>query len=71
MKEYKNSIYNFIFIFRNIQNILIFNVTALRDYCTFLKIILTENKIDLVLICPIITSIDNRRPGNKPNYLQS
>ncbi|KAL4143021.1 hypothetical protein QTP88_005400 [Uroleucon formosanum] len=46
----------------NTQNILIFNVTALRDYYKFLKIILAENKIDLVLICPIITSIVNRRP---------
>lgn len=46
----------------NVQNILIFNVTALRDYYTFLKILLTENKIDLVLLCPIITSLDNRRP---------
>lgn len=64
MKENRNSMYNFIFIFRNTQNILIFNVTALRDYYKFLKIILAENKIDLVLICPIITSIVNHRPGN-------
>jgi len=54
---------NFIFIFRNIKNILIFNVTALRDYSTFLKILLSENKIDVVLLCPIVTLINNHRPG--------
>uniref|UniRef100_A0A2S2NRM7 tetrahydrofolate synthase n=1 Tax=Schizaphis graminum TaxID=13262 RepID=A0A2S2NRM7_SCHGA len=46
----------------NKKNILIFNVTALRDYSTFLKILLSENKIDLVLLCPIVTLINNRRP---------
>ncbi|XP_025425905.1 putative folylpolyglutamate synthase isoform X2 [Sipha flava] len=45
----------------NVKNILIFNVTALRDYGTFLKILSTVNKIDLVLLCPIVTSIMNRR----------
>jgi len=64
MKIYLNAMYNFDFLFRSVKNILIFNVTALRDYCTFLKILLTENKIDLVMLCPIVTSINNRRPGN-------
>ncbi|XP_060838106.1 folylpolyglutamate synthase, mitochondrial isoform X1 [Rhopalosiphum padi] len=46
----------------NKKNILIFNVTALRDYSTFLNILFSENKIDLVLLCPIVTLINNRRP---------
>ncbi|VVC44588.1 Hypothetical protein CINCED_3A007323 [Cinara cedri] len=46
-----------------IKNILLFNVTAQRDYNTFLKILLTENKIDLILLCPIFTSICSHRPG--------
>jgi len=52
-------------LFRYIKHILLFNITALRDYNTFLKILLSDNKIDLVLLCPIITSINNRRPGNE------
>lgn len=56
--------YLFLYVFRNIKNILIFNVTALRDYHTFLKILLIGNKIDLVLLCPIVTSNNNRRLGN-------
>lgn len=56
---------DFSYLFRSIKNILIFNVTALRDYHTFLKILLAENKIDLVLLCPIVTVINNHRPGNK------
>lgn len=60
-----NQIKNFYYLFfRRVKNILIFNITGLRDYNSFLKILLTENKIDLVLLSPIITSIKNRRPGN-------
>lgn len=44
---------------------LLFNVTALRDYHTFLKTLLCDNKMDLVLLCPIITSLNNRRLGNE------
>ncbi|XP_050519960.1 folylpolyglutamate synthase, mitochondrial [Daktulosphaira vitifoliae] len=44
------------------KNILIFNVTGKRDYETFLKILLSENRIDLVILCPIVTYLNENRP---------
>jgi len=52
-------------LLKYIKHILLFNIMALRDYNTFLKILLSDNKIDLVLLCPIITSINNPQPGNE------
>lgn len=53
----------FFFTFRKTKNILIFNVTGKRDYETFLKILLKENRMDLVIVCPIVTCLNDNRPG--------
>ncbi|XP_050441458.1 putative folylpolyglutamate synthase isoform X2 [Adelges cooleyi] len=45
-----------------VKNILIFNITAQRDYRTFLHILLNGNEIDLVILCPIITYFNDSRP---------